>query len=95
MEKLKVKFKRLNNVILAKIIHQDESLRVEGEKARRGEYFIKSLDCPEIYGYSFCIRGKSVKNDTDIETYTFKNKKKAKTWLKNIKEMIEEINATF
>ena len=95
MSKLKVKFLRYKNAVIAEVLEQDESLREIGEIKSNGRYDIVSLYCPDIAGDGnrLYIRGKDISRDYRVECKRYVDEEKAKEAIKNFTEIINEINA--
>lgn len=95
MSKLKVKFLRYKNVVLAEVLEQDESLRGIWDLNFNKKYSICSFDHPAISesGTRLYIRGESKLRDHCITYETYVDEYEAKKAIKNFTELINEINA--
>lgn len=95
MSKLKVKFLRYKNIVLAEVLEQDEGLRGIGKIKSKGEYMIVSSNCPSIYKEDahLYIRGRDKSRDSLVVCEIYTNEEEAKEAIKNFTGLINEINA--
>lgn len=90
--KLVVDLFQYDNVIVGKILYQDEDLRKLDIIEKKDFYSICSEKKPEITENELFIRGTIEDKDDNYFSYAFNTKDDANKWLKNIKELICSVN---
>ncbi|MBQ0124740.1 MAG: hypothetical protein KBS59_00255 [Clostridiales bacterium] len=95
MSKLKVKFMRYKNVVLAEILEQSEDLLGKIHEIHDGDddYLIKSLYLPQILKSKLFIRGSDKLYDHNVASYSYSDTGEAIKAIKNFTEIINEINS--
>lgn len=92
---LKVKFWRIENVVLMKILEQgDEIIREYGYLGSYGDISLYSRVNPEIYKDRICVRGCDTLRDNTVSVETFLTVDEAKTALTKYINAIAEYNRT-
>ncbi len=93
MEKLKVKFRRIDETVFMKVIQQDESTRGGELKYQLNGFRIISRGYPAIDdGTSLLIRGVNKEEDYRIARIVFHNNRNAKEYIKKAKACIKAYN---
>ena len=90
---LKIKFWRIENVVLMKILEQDENLRKKTDwRDSETGIRIKSINSPVLSYYTIYIRGKMYEDDNLISSYSYETEKEAIKALKDIAIAIKNFN---
>lgn len=89
---LKVDLKLFDNVIVGKILEQDESLRGKGKIFSDGKVNICSNGAPELNDLNLFIRGELRNNDNDCFCYSYDSAGEAKEYYDAFLKAIEKIN---
>ena len=90
---IKVKFWRLENVLVAKVLEQPEETREAGALISVGDYEIYSVARPEISNKALYLRGRGKELDNNYCAYAYNNAEEAKQALEGFKTCIEKYNA--
>lgn len=90
---LKIKFWRIENVVLMKVLEQDEKLRGSGlvYRAKNG-LEIRSAHIQEMTPSILYIRGDESDRDENIITQTYKKVDDAIKWYKKYTDAVKEYN---
>lgn len=92
---LKVKFWRIENVVLMKILEQgNEIIREYGYLGSYGDISLYSRVNPEINKDRIYVRGCDTRRDNDVSVATFLTVEEAKTALSKYIHAISEYNRT-
>ena len=90
---LKIKFWRIENVILMKILEQgDEIERGRFEFKASNGVKLRSVTYPQICTSELFIQGKFESFDKDVEICTYNTSEEAKACLKSYVEAVKEYN---
>lgn len=92
-ETLKVEFTRHGREVTAKVLEMDESMRGNYAVMEGNGYKIQSIMHPQITSTALIIRGGAKSRDHIEPKYEFDSVMEAKKYIKNISELIGEINA--
>lgn len=93
MKELKLKIFNIENVVLMKVLEQDESLIGKGYiyKAKNG-IDIASSDSPCIYETDIFINGDDIDFDNKLNGLRFKTTQEAIEYIRKVKEAVAEYN---
>ena len=89
---LKVEFNRHGAEVTAKVLEMGESLRGKNCLASSGEYEVFSLSRIDMSEHYLFVRGNEKARDSDKAYWRFDSIAKAKKYIRNISELIREIN---
>ena len=90
---LKVKFTQDRTKVTVQVLEQDESLRSNGIIMQgKDGYTISSVLYPTIGIKWLCVRGSVKGEDNRQDTVFFETEERATAYIKNISELIQEIN---
>ena len=90
---LKIKFWRIENVILMKILEQgDEIERGKFEFKASNGVKLRSVTNPQICTSELFIQGEFESFDKNVEICTYNTSEEAKEWLKAYVEAVKEYN---
>lgn len=94
MKKLRIKFWQIENVVLMKVLDQDESLRDEGElfKSDSLDMAILSNGYPAITWGRIFIRGNIKGKDNIVCSNTFNSIEDATVYIEKCQELIRDYN---
>jgi len=91
--KLKVELKQLGKVVFGRILEQNLSeFSYDRIVVDNGGYHIARYDHPDIGRNVLFVRGRFVKLNNALISYEFDTVEDATNWMKNINELIEDIN---
>lgn len=96
MQKLRIKFWQVENVVIMKVLNQDEKLRNKGELFNNDnlEMIICSNDYPAMLSDGLFIRGNLKERDNLACNYTFSSTKAASLYIEKCQELISGYNNT-
>ena len=89
---IKVKFWRLGNVLVAKVLEQPEETGGVETLTEVDDYYIHSYEQPQISNRTLYLRGKNKKHDDDYCAYAYDNVEEAKEALNGFRKCIEKYN---
>ena len=91
-DKLVVELIQHDNVVVARIVHQDESLRGNSNIYSSTQLKITSGDYAEISESYLCVRGRTKTKDNNYFCYNFDTIEKASAYMIKAKESIRALN---
>ena len=92
MEKLKLKLLRIENVVLMKILNQDELTRNNISFEGSNKFHLQSGECPELDGDYIFLRGSEKDKDDMIVSRDCYTEVEANNYIKKIVELVKEYN---
>lgn len=93
MKQLKIKIWNIENVVLMKVLQQDESLRNERFIFEsKNDFCIQSYDEPDIFEDGIHIQGLYKYADNKIACHSFPSVEDAEEYVMRIKDMLKEYN---
>ena len=92
MEKLKLKLLRIENVVLMKILKQDELTRGSISFKGTNGFHLSSGESPELDGNYIFLRGREKDNDDILYSRNFYTEVEANDYIKEIVKLVKEYN---
>lgn len=89
---LKVKMARIENILVAQVLEQNDDLRGADIMEDEDGYEIRSNCTPQLNGYEFYVRGSSREEDNKVVCYEYNTVEKAIKAAKHFKKLIDRIN---
>lgn len=95
MKELKIKIWNIENIVIMRVLDQDESLRGKGfiYEAKNG-ITIASDNSPCIYETAIFINGDDKDFDNKLDGLSFKITQEAKEYIEKVKEAVAEYNSS-
>lgn len=92
MEKLKVNFLQIQNVLLMKVVYQDDSISIGNLRWSSDQGYIYSSSLPAMDWPILYIRGTNKKKDNIWNTAVYQTTEEASYMLEQYKKLIKEFN---
>lgn len=94
MKKLKIKLWRIENVVMMKVLEQDESLRGQGEIFNNNGTRIASEGNTALFNDAICINGRRIQEDGRICSKDFETIEEAQAYYNKVKKVVQDYNKT-
>ena len=95
---LKLKLWRIENIVVMKVLQQDESTRGKGtlwEDEETKMRIVSAILEPEgLHGMTICIKNQNEESDDILDSTTFKTSAEAKKHIERIKKVVANYNAS-
>lgn len=95
MKKLKLKLWQAENVVLMKVLEQDEITRGIGLLFEYGGLQLRSTSRPTLYGDAVLINGNNTSWDNWISSTSFSTASRATEYIQKVLNLVREYNKTF
>lgn len=92
MTKLKLKLWQIDNVVLMKVLEQDESTRGSITLLKCGAYEIVSADSPMLGKCTIYVRGRNRKRDHQIACLSLNTTSEATGYIQDVKNLVRDYN---
>lgn len=92
MKKLKLKLWQVENVVLMKVLQQDESTRGKGKLFEYGGLTLKSVNEPVISNGVVFLSGYEINKDNAIDFLEFGDQTKATEYIQKVLDLVHEYN---
>lgn len=90
---LRVKFWRIENVVLMKVLEQGEDTRGKLKFKAKNKFIIRSIMCPALQPDTLYIRGINKETDNEVHFTYFSGAPAAINFISQAKEAVAEYNA--